>query len=190
MSRVLSSEIDGGGIVFPLYDNGELKNCAIRRISIENNEKSSLKYSLACPDVSIWKSKDIQPGDEIWLTEGLFDMFALDELGYKSVSCSSAMWSGIQLYELVLLRPSVINIFSDNDEVGLRVSAILFDFFTNYGVNSNIYKSNNYKDASEHFFENEQKIESLEVIKDIEKLLLNTNDESFDFINYIKNRKF
>lgn len=134
ISNVLVDGIEGGGIIFPLFNNGLLENCAIRKISLENTDKASLKYSLSCPDVPIWKSNNIQPGDEIWLTEGLFDMFALDNIGLKSVSCSSAMWSGIQLYQIIMLRPSKINIFSDNDEVGLRTSAILNHFFKSYGL--------------------------------------------------------
>jgi hypothetical protein len=189
VSKVLIDGIEGGGIIFPLFNNGLLENCAIRKISLENTDKASLKYSLSCPDVPVWKSDNIQPGDEIWLTEGLFDMFALDNIGLKSVSCSSAMWSGIQLYQIIMLRPSKINIFSDNDEVGLRTSAILNDFFKSYGLLSDIFISNESKDASEHFFERKLGISDLELI-DIKPDSLIKNDNSFNFLNHIKNRKY
>lgn len=185
-SNVLEDAIEDGGIIFPLFNNNILENCAIRKIALE---KSSLKYTLACPDVPIWKSDGILPGNEIWLTEGLFDMFSLDSIGYKSVSCSSAMWSGLQLYELIMLKPSKINIFSDSDEVGLRTSAILKHFFISYGIESEIFKSKVTKDASEHFFE------LYLTISDIEKIDINPDDiiksdDSFDFLKYLKNRKY
>lgn len=189
ISNVLVDGIEGGGIIFPLFNNGLLENCAIRKISLENTDKASLKYSLSCPDVPIWKSNNIQPGDEIWLTEGLFDMFALDNIGLKSVSCSSAMWSGIQLYQIIMLRPSKINIFSDNDEVGLRTAAILNNFFKSYGLESDIFISNLAKDASEHFFEMKLDLSDLKLIS-IEPGDIKKDDNSFNFLNHIKNRKY
>lgn len=189
ISNVLVDGIEGGGIIFPLFNNGLLENCAIRKIALENTDKASLKYSLSCPDVPIWKSNNIQPGDEIWLTEGLFDMFALDNIGLKSVSCSSAMWSGIQLYQVIMLRPSKINIFSDNDEVGLRTSAILNHFFKSYGLESDIFISKLAKDASEHFFEMKLDLSYLKLIS-IEPGDIKKDDNSFNFLNHIKNRKY
>lgn len=53
VSKVLIDGIEGGGIIFPLFNNGLLENCAIRKISLENTNKSSLKYSLSCPDVPV-----------------------------------------------------------------------------------------------------------------------------------------
>jgi hypothetical protein len=189
ISNVLVDGIKGGGIIFPLYKDRTLENCAIRKISLENTDKASLKYSLSCPDIPIWNSDNIQPGDELWLTEGLFDMFALDSIGLKSVTCSSAMWSGIQLYQLIMLRPSRINIFSDNDEVGLRTSAILSDFFKSYGIYSDIYVSKKAKDASEHFFEMNLSLEDLKEIK-INPNDIIKSDDSFNFLKYLKNRKY
>lgn len=191
ISSILEDGIKGGGIVFPLFDeNHILINNAIRKISLENTDKVSLKYSLACPDVSLWKSNNINVDDEIWLTEGLFDMFALDNLGYKSISCSSAMWSGLQLHELITLKPGKINIFSDNDEVGLRTAAIMCDFFKNYGIDCDIFKSKKSKDAAQHFFEDKLSIDDIVRVKDIEHLIESKNDDSFNFINYLKNRKY
>lgn len=190
ISSILQDGIEGGGIVFPLFENNQLVNNAIRKISLENTDKASLKYTLACPDIPVWKSDNIKTNDEIWLTEGLFDMFALDDAGYKSISCSSAMWSGIQLYKIISLKPGKINIFSDNDEVGIRTSAILKDFFNNYGIECDIFKSIKTKDASEHFFENKLSINDLIKVEDIKSELSKIDDDSFNFINYLKNRKY
>lgn len=82
-----------------------------------------------------------------------------------------------------MLRPSKINIFSDNDEVGLRTSAILNDFFKSYGLLSEIFISNESKDASEHFFERKLSISDLEMI-DIKPDSLIKNDDSFNFLNH------
>ncbi len=188
ISNIIIDGIEGGGIVFPLYQEGILQNCAIRKISLENTDKVSLKYSLSCPDIPIWKSDDIRPGDEIWLTEGLFDMFALDNIGYKSVSCSSAMWSGIQLYQIVILKPGKINIFSDNDEVGLKTSAILKHFFKSYSIDCQVFKSKFAKDSSEHFFELGKSISDIEEI-DFNNIKIKS-DNSFNFLNHLKNRKY
>lgn len=190
ISNVLQDGIEGGGIVFPLFKDEKLINNAIRKISLENTDKASLKYSLACPDVPVWKSEDIKQDDEIWLTEGLFDMFALDDIGLKSVSCSSAMWSSIQLYQIIELKPGKINIFSDNDEVGIRTTAVLKDFFKNYGIDCDAYKSVKSKDAAQHFFEHKLSINDLIKIEDIENDIFSKDDNSFDFINYLKNRKY
>lgn len=188
ISNILVDGIEGGGIIFPLYENDKLVNCAIRKISLENTDMSSLKYSLSCPDIPIWKSEDIELYEELWITEGLFDMFALDNIGLKVVSCSSAMWSGLQLYQLLMLKPSRINIFSDNDEVGLKTSASLCDFFKSYGIYSEIFVSKSAKDASEHFFELGLSLEDVEKIDvEINKII---SDDSFDFLKYLKNRKY
>lgn len=190
ISNVLEDGIEGGGIVFPLFEDDILMNNAIRKISLENTDKTSLKYSLACPDVPVWKSNNIKQDDEIWLTEGLFDMFALDNIGLKSVSCSSAMWSSIQLYQIIELRPSKINIFTDNDEVGIRTSAVLQDFFQQYGFECDIYKSIKSKDAAQHFFEDSLTINDIIKIDNIQSEVNIKDDDSFNFIKYLKNRKY
>ena len=83
LENVLSDGIEFGGIVIPLFKDGKLINCAIRKIAIENTDKKSLKYTLSCPDIPVWGLDNIEIGDEIWLTEGIFDMFSLQKLGLK-----------------------------------------------------------------------------------------------------------
>ena len=101
LKKILDDGIENGGIIIPLYENGILVNCAIRKISLENSDKKSLKYSLACPDIPVWGLDNINIGDEIWLTEGIFDMMAIQTKGRKCVTCSSAMWSSIQLCNIL-----------------------------------------------------------------------------------------
>jgi hypothetical protein len=150
MSKFLNDAIESGGIVIPLFDKDEnLINCAVRKIGLESNGSTrTLKYTLACPDIPVWGLDDINEDDEFWITEGIFDTMAIYELGEKSVSCSSAMWSGIQLYQLLEKKPKMIKFFSDNDEVGLRTSAILSDFFNQYDIETKIFISEDYKDDS------------------------------------------
>lgn len=191
MIGFLSDAIESGGIVIPLFDlEKNLINCAIRKISIENHGKKTLKYTLACPDIPVWGLDQIEEGDEFWLTEGVFDTMAIYELGEKSVSCSSAMWSGIQLYQLLEKKPSMIKIFSDNDEVGLRTSAILKDFFSQYEISSKIYISEDSKDASELYFLKKMNLSTLEEIDVTDHMIKGNKDNSFNFIDYLKNRKF
>ena len=191
MIGFLEDAIENGGIIIPLFDeNKNLINCAVRKISIENSNSKTLKYTLSCPDVPVWGLDQIEEGDEFWITEGVFDTMAIYELGEKSVSCSSAMWSGIQLLQLLEKKPKMIKLFSDNDEVGLRTSAILQDFFSQYNIPSKVYISDKYKDASELYFLKKMDLSTLKEIKITDEMINLNKDESFNFIEHLKRRKF
>jgi len=182
----LQDGIDEGGIIFPLFENDILTNCAIRRIS----DIGKLKYTLAIPDIPVWGLDDIDIGDEIWITEGLFDMYTLRKIGFKAVSPSSAMWSGIQLYKLLEKIPSKINIFCDNDRVGLKTGLVLHKFFNLMLVESETFHSIYCKDVAEHILENNYPIEDIKTIKINRKMIEEKNDNSFNFLKYLQNRKF
>lgn len=192
MSRFLDDAIESGGIVIPLFDADEnLINCAIRKVGLDSNGSTrTLKYTLACPDIPVWGLEQIEEGDEIWITEGIFDTMAIYELGEKSVSCSSAMWSGIQLLQVLEKKPKMIKFFSDNDEVGLRTSAILQDFFKRYDIPSKIYISEDYKDASELYFLKKMDLSTLKEIEVTDDMINLNKDNSFNFIEHLKRRKF
>jgi len=182
LSKVLEDGLQGGGIIIPLLKNGILLNCAIRKIS----DIGKLKYTLACPDVDVWGLDDIE-NEEIYITEGLFDMMALRSIGYKAVSVSSAMWSGIQLYRLLKKNPKSIIIFCDNDNVGVKTGFTLNKFFNIYGINNKTVISK-YKDASDHIFQNKLGIDQIHDI-DININMIQQGD-NFNFLDYLKNRKF
>lgn len=186
--KFLEDGIKNGGIIIPLFDENDiLINCAIRKI----NSHKSLKYSLACPDIPVWGLDNISKKEsEIWICEGIFDMIALRKLGKKAVSCSSSMWSSLQLYQIIKIKPTKICIFSDNDEVGLRTSGILRDFFEIYGIDCNIFISNVAKDPAEHYFQKDRSMYDLMEIEVDESLIQLNQDESFNFIKYLKNRKY
>lgn len=186
LSKIIDDGIENGGIIIPLFEGEKLVNCAIRKIKSDK----SLKYSLSCPDIPVWGLDKISDGEEIWITEGIFDMIALIKLGKKSVSCSSAMWTGIQLYKVLEKNPSSVVIFSDKDSVGLRTSAILKDFFSNFGIESKILISKVAKDPAEHYFQKFQTLNQLQEINVTKEMLNEIKDESFNFIEYLKNRKF
>lgn len=182
---VLEDGIEGGGIIIPLFENGRLVNCAIRKLS----DIGKLKYSLACPDIPVWGLNNIEVGDEIWLCEGLFDMMALISIGKKAVSVSSAMWSGPQLYSLLEKKPGFINILCDKDQVGMKTGAILSKFFNVEGVYNNTWVCKSGKDAAEIIFEKKLDISDIEPIK-ITKEIIGVQDDSFNFLKYLENRKF
>jgi hypothetical protein len=192
MTGFLDDAIESGGIVIPLFDADEnLINCAVRKVGLESNGSTrTLKYTLACPDVPVWGLDEIEEGDKFWITEGIFDTMAIYELGEKSVSCSSAMWSGIQLYQLLEKKPKMIKFFSDNDEVGLRTSAILSDFFNQYDIETKIFISEDYKDASELYFLKKLDLSTLKEIEVTDDMINMNKDNSFNFIEHLKNRKF
>ena len=199
LKQFLDDGIENGGIIIPLFEKGKLVNCAIRKLNISKDglvdkfnttKTKTLKYSLACPDIPVWGLDNIDKGEEIWITEGIFDMIALRRLGKKSVSCSSAMWSAIQLYKILDKTPSNIIIVSDNDNVGFRVSAILRDFFEYYKINTKVVISKIGKDPAEHYFQKGKGLEDfidIEITNDMIDLKV---DDSFNFINYLKNRNF
>jgi hypothetical protein len=199
LKQFLDDGIENGGIIIPLFENDKLVNCAIRKLNIGKDNLTekfdpprtkTLKYSLACPDVPVWGLNDIEEKEEIWVTEGIFDMMALRRLGRKSVSCSSAMWSAIQLYRILERKPNSIVIVSDNDNVGLRVSATLRDFFEDYKINTKVVVSKIGKDPAEHYFQKHKGLEDfidIEITNDMIELKV---DDSFNFINYLKNRNF
>jgi hypothetical protein len=183
LKNLIEDGIEGGGIIIPLFESGRLINCAIRKIS----DVGKLKYSLACPDIDIWGIEDVK-GKDIWITEGLFDMMAMNSIGLKSVSVSSAMWSGIQLYKLIESNPNSINIFCDNDNVGLRTGYILSKILNVYGIETKTFISECCKDASEMIFEKKMGLIINEV--EIDEKLINKYPDNFDIVNYIKNRNF
>jgi hypothetical protein len=191
MKKFIEDGLSGGGIVIPLFEGDELVNCAIRKISIENNKKSkTLKYSLACPDIPVWGLDNINSGDEIWLTEGIFDMIAINKMGKKAVSCSSAMWSGIQLYKILDKKPKGITIVADNDNVGLRTASILRDLFDYYLIPTRIVVSKFAKDAAEHYFQKMRNLDDFIEIEITDDIFIEHKEETFDFINHLKTREF
>jgi hypothetical protein len=186
LQSFLKDGIDEGGIVFPLFKDGKLINCSIRRIT----DVGKLKYTLAVPDTPVWGLDDVDEDSELWICEGLFDMIALREQGIKAVSPSSAMWSGIQLYQLLEKKPSKIVIFCDNDRVGLKTGLVLNKFFNLFQIPSVTIHSKNCKDAAEHFFENNYSFDDLETIRITREMIEEKNDNSFDFLKYLQKRKF
>lgn len=185
LKPILEDGLEDGGIIIPLFDNNRIVNVAIRKLS----DVGKLKYSLAVPDLPVWGLDDINPGDQIWICEGLFDMMALRKEGVKAASVSSAMWSGPQLYQLLQRQPSQINILADNDQVGKRTAKILQRFFNLSGVKSKTFLCPDSKDAAEHIFEKRKPISSIQEVE-ITKEMIQEEDQSFNFLKYLKNRTF
>lgn len=177
--------IEGGGIIIPLFKGNELINCTIRKIS----DIGKLKYSQACPDVHVWGLDDINEGDEVWITEGLFDMMAVRSLGTKCVSVSSAMWSSVQLVQLLEKKPGSVVIFCDNDRTGLRCGAILKELMNQYYIPS-ITVISDYKDASELIFQNYGTLDDVKNVDVTLRMIEQSDIQDFNFTRYLKNRKF
>lgn len=197
LNKIISDGIENGGILIPLFENEVLVNCAIRKLQIDFDKLSekyvksnSLKYTLACPDVPVWGLDDIDKNEDIYITEGIFDMMALREMGVKAVSCSSAMWSSLQLYKIIMKNPKSVTIISDNDSVGMNVARKLKYFFTCYDIESKTIISNIAKDPSEHLFEKNGTLEDFSDIEITDDVINLITDDSFDFIKYLKNREF
>ena len=190
LRNFLDDGLKGGGIVIPLFENGKLVNCSIRKISLENSDTKTLKYSLACPDVPVWGLEQMEENSEIWLTEGIFDMIAVNKMGKNGVSCSSAMWSGIQIYQVLQKNPSNIVIVADNDVVGLRTASILKDLFEYYLIQTKVVVSKFAKDAAEHYFQKTRNLSDFIEIDITDDMIISTNDDKFNFLEHLKNRTF
>ena len=186
LKKIMIDGIENGGILIPLFEDDVLVNCSVRKI----NSSKSLKYSLACPDVPVWGLDRFGKGQEIWITEGIFDMMAIFNLGKKSVSCSSGMWSGLQLYKVLEKEPSSIVVFADNDSVGLRTSAILKEFFTMNHIPTRIVISRIAKDPAEHYFQKNQTLDNLLEIDVTLDMIEEHKDDVFNFLRHMKNRKY
>ena len=190
LRNFLDDGLKGGGIIIPLFENNKLVNCSIRKISLENSDTKTLKYSLACPDVPVWGLEQIEEDTEIWLTEGIFDMIAVNKMGKNGVSCSSAMWSGIQIYQVLQKNPSNIVIVADNDAVGLRTASILKDLFEYYLIQTKVVVSKFAKDAAEHYFQKTRNLSDFIEIDITDDMIISTNDDKFNFLEHLKNRTF
>lgn len=186
LRTLLKDGIEEGGICQPLFENDKFTNCSIRRIS----DVGKLKYTLAIPDLPVWGLDDIEIGDEIWICEGLFDMITLREMGVKSVTPSSAMWSGIQLYKLLEKSPNKIIIMIDNDRVGFKTGLILNKFFNLRKIPSITVHSNKAKDAAEHFLDMKLTFDEIDQITITRKMIESKKDDSFNFLKYLQTRKF
>ena len=186
LKKIMIDGIENGGILIPLFEDDVLVNCSVRKI----NSSKSLKYSLACPDIPVWGLDRFGKGQEIWITEGIFDMMAIFNLGKKSVSCSSGMWSGLQLYKVLEKEPSSIVVFADNDSVGLRTSAILKEFFTMNHIPTRIVISRIAKDPAEHYFQKNQTLDNLLEIDVTLDMIEEHKDDVFNFLRHMKNRKY
>ena len=185
LQTFLKDGIEEGGIVQPLFKDGKLVNCSIRRIT----DVGKLKYTLAVPDIPVWGLDDCQ-NEDIWICEGLFDMIALRQQGVKAVSPSSAMWSGIQLYQLLELNPKSVTIMVDNDRVGLKTGLVMSKFFSLMGIPCKTLHCKTAKDSAEHFWELGSSMGDIENIKITFNMIESKSDNSFDFLKYLQKRKF
>jgi len=188
LTSILDNDLSGGGIVIPLFSGDRLVNCTTRRIS----DVGKLKYTQSCPDISVWNLDNIDPLLPTWMTEGLFDMDAINQSGNdrQAVSVSSAMWSVPQLMQLMDKAGKFINIFADNDKVGLRTAAIMQKFMQMNGYVVKTYVSKTCKDPSEHFNERKLGWDDVAEIEITSKMIESQDDMSFNFLKYLKNRKF
>jgi hypothetical protein len=186
MRTLLEDGIEGGGIVFPLFENDKLVNCQIRKIS----NVGKLKYTLAVPDIPVWGLENVEENSEVWVCEGIFDMIALCENGHTAICPTSAIWSGIQLYKVLEKKPKMVKIFCDNDRIGLKTGLILTKFFNLFKIPSVTIHSKYCKDACEHFFEKNFSTSDLDEIVIDRKMIEDKNDNSFDFLRHLQKRKF
>jgi hypothetical protein len=186
----LADGLDEGCVCIPLMRERDLVNCTSRRLS----DVGKLKYVQAVPDVDVWGLVDPVMNDiehkHAYITEGLFDMMAIRETGRWAVSVSGAMWSSIQVYKLLKKNPEMITIFADNDRTGLYSAWVLRKLFSMYGVPTNIVVSREAKDPAEHFLQRGLGWEEVDEIDPKRQDFQSLPDQTFNFVKYLKDRRF
>jgi hypothetical protein len=151
------------GICIPLYDNNDnIINITTRLIDEDENgkqKKETMKYTQSVPEYNWWGLNNYNT-NYIWITEGIFDTFALQYINEPSISSSSATTNAYLYIQLLnyLSEHNIqtIKIFSDNDGVGRISTQIKKELFEYYNYNVEIYYSNIAKDAAEYIFENKK----------------------------------
>jgi len=182
--RLLGDELSEG-LIIPLYEDGKLINSAIRKTT----DLTKLKYGISVPSIDLWGDKEWE-GEELSMTEGLFDMMALREEGLKCVSSSSGSVNDFQYFKIIKGKPKKVNIFVDNDSSGYSSALKAKKIFGLNGIPSTTYASKQAKDMAEHFFELKLGWDDIEEINITMEMIENGKDNVFDFLKYLENRKF
>lgn len=182
--RLLGNEISEG-LIIPLYEDGKLINTAIRKTT----DITKLKYGISVPSIDLWGDKEWE-GEELSMTEGLFDMMALREEGLKCVSSSSGSINDFQYFKIIKGKPKRVNIFVDNDSSGYSSAFKAQKVLGLNGIPSTTYASTKAKDMAEHFFEMKLGWDYIKEINITMDMIENGKDNIFDFLKYLENRKF
>jgi len=172
------------GLIIPLYREDKLVNSVFRK----TNELTKLKYGITVPSIDLWGDQIIK-GEEIWVCEGLFDMMALRDEGKRCVSASSCALGDMHYLKIIKGKPSLVNIFTDNDVSGYRSVLKSQKLFGLNGIPSKVFSSKKAKDAAEHFFELNLGWNLIEEIH-ITSKMINRDDNTLDFLKYLEERKF
>jgi hypothetical protein len=172
------------GLIIPLYKDSKLINTIFRK----TNDITKLKYGITVPSLDFWGDEIIER-EEIWICEGLFDMMAIRDRGKRCISASSCSLNDYQYFQIIKNRPSLVNIFTDNDVSGYRSAMKSQKIFGLNGIPSKVYSSEKGKDAGEHFFELELDWNTVKEIR-ITSEMISRDDFQVDFLKYLEERKF
>ncbi|MCK9416632.1 toprim domain-containing protein [Candidatus Dojkabacteria bacterium] len=184
LERFLGNDFKSG-LLIPLYKDGKLINVICRKIY----DLTRLKYGLAVPSIDLWGDENYE-NEDLWIVEGGFDMMAIRNEGFKCVTSSSCTLNDYQYFKIIKNKPKKIKIFSDNDSSGYRSALISKKLFGLNYIPCEIYHSKICKDAAEHFFEKELNWNDVEMINITSDMINNNDNLKFNFIEYLKTKKF
>lgn len=120
----------------------------------------------------------------IFVTEGLFDALAFEELGYEAISINSVS-NANKFIELVAsnkenVKEKIFILSGDNDSKGIEMNEKLNEALCSIGIKSSIYNDfSKYKDVNEALIKDRRTLET-SINKFIDRL------ESFDWSSYFK----
>lgn len=183
--KLLGSDSDSDGLIIPLYENRILINSVIRKAT----DLTKLKYGISVPSLNLWGDPKWE-NEELYITEGVFDMMAIRNEGLKCISSSSSSFNDIQYLKVIKGKPKIINILVDNDSSGYSSALKAQKIYGLNGIECKTFASKKAKDMAEHFFEMKLGWEDIKEIKITMKMIENGKDNIFDFLKYLENRKF
>jgi replicative DNA helicase len=148
--------IDSYENVIPVWENGKVVNCILRR-----NDKKSLEnaktLNLKDVEVKIFNSDYLKDKaiKEIYITEGIYDCLSLECLGYKSI-CLNSINMANKFIELAIKNINSIKytkfvLALDNDDKGQKTTTLILEKMKKLGLNCIEFKFNaKYKDINEY----------------------------------------
>jgi replicative DNA helicase len=142
--------------VIPVWENGKIVNCILRRNDKKSNDNCKTLNLKGC-EVKLFNADYLKQVNEvIFVTEGIFDCLSIECLGYKSIALNSANMANkfIDLVKSSNCKSKFI-LCGDNDKAGETLNKKLSEVFSKLNIESEVFSFNcDYKDINEYYIAN------------------------------------
>jgi replicative DNA helicase len=154
--------------VIPIWENGKVVNCILRRNDKKSNDNCKTLNLKGC-EVKLFNADYLkQSNGVIFVTEGIFDCLSIECLGYKSICLNSANMANkfIDLVKSSSCKSKFI-LCGDNDKAGTELNNKLSEDLTKLNIENEIlFFNDDYKDINEYYIVNKDQLK-----KEINKLI-------------------